>query len=188
MEGGLVVAVMMMGVLLGGLILFSRFFRKVSQGQALVRNGIGGTRVSFNGMMVIPVAHHFEYVDISVKRIEIERMAAEALMCRDGVRADMKVAFLVHVNKRPEDVVLAAQSIGRDHPSTLDAIRVLFEATFAEALVTAAKRFDFAQVNDDRDAFKSEVMKSIGTYLHGFVIDDFVIAFLEKTPVRNLDT
>ena len=60
LEGSLVVAAIIIGVFLGVLILFSRFFRKVTQGQAIVRNGLGGTRVSFNGMVVIPVAHQAE--------------------------------------------------------------------------------------------------------------------------------
>ena len=112
MEGGLAVVAIIVGIFLGVLILFSRFFRKVTQGQAIVRNGIGGTKVSFNGMIVIPVAHQAEYMDISVKRIEIERKATEGLICQDNLRADIKVAFFVRVNKTPEDVLRVAQCVG----------------------------------------------------------------------------
>jgi flotillin len=102
LEGSILVGAIIVGIFIGILILFSRFFRKVTQGQAIVRNGIGGTKVSFNGMIVIPVAHQAEYMDISVKRIEIERKANEGLICKDNLRADIKVAFFVRVNKTPE--------------------------------------------------------------------------------------
>ena len=38
-------------------------------------------------------------MDISVKRIEIYRHGTEGLICKDNIRADIKVAFFVRVNK-----------------------------------------------------------------------------------------
>lgn len=187
MQGGLAVVAIIVGIFLGVLILFSRFFRKVTQGQAIVRNGIGGTKVSFNGMIVIPVAHQAEYMDISVKRIEIERKATEGLICQDNLRADIKVAFFVRVNKTPEDVLRVAQSIGCARASAVDTMRVLFDAKFSEALKTVGKRFDFVQLYNERDTFKSEILKVIGTDLNGFTLDDCAIDFLEQTQLGNLD-
>ncbi|MDI1314270.1 hypothetical protein, partial [Prosthecobacter sp.] len=187
LEGSLLVGVIILGIFLGILILFSRFFRKVQQGQAIVRNGIGGTKVTFNGMIVIPVAHQSEYMDISVKRIEIERKAQEGLICKDNLRADIKVAFFVRVNKTPEDVLRVAQSIGCTRASTVDTIRVLFDAKFSEALKTVGKRFEFVQLYNERDHFKSEILKVIGTDLNGFTLDDCAIDFLEQTRLENLD-
>lgn len=187
LEGSLLVGIIIIGIFLGILILFSRFFRKVQQGQAIVRNGIGGTKVTFNGMIVIPVAHQSEHMDISVKRIEIERKAQEGLICKDNLRADIKVAFFVRVNKTPEDVLRVAQSIGCARASTVDTIRVLFDAKFSEALKTVGKRFEFVQLYNERDHFKSEILKVIGTDLNGFTLDDCAIDFLEQTRLENLD-
>ena len=187
LEGSLLIGVIIIGIFLGILILFSRFFRKVQQGQAIVRNGIGGTKVTFNGMIVIPVAHQSEHMDISVKRIEIERKAQEGLICKDNLRADIKVAFFVRVNKTPEDVLRVAQSIGCARASTVDTIRVLFDAKFSEALKTVGKRFEFVQLYNERDHFKSEILKVIGTDLNGFTLDDCAIDFLEQTRLENLD-
>jgi len=187
LEGSLLVGAIIIGIFLGVLILFSRFFRKVTQGQAVVRNGIGGTKVSFNGMIVIPVAHQAEYMDISVKRIEIERKANEGLICKDNLRADIKVAFFVRVNKTPDDVLRVAQSIGCVRASAVETIRTLFDAKFSEALKTVGKRFDFVQLYNERDTFKSEILKVIGTDLNGFTLDDCAIDFLEQTQLENLD-
>lgn len=169
------------------LVMFSRFYRKVQQGQAIVRNGVGDTQVSFNGMWVIPVAHQIEYMDISVKRIEIERKATEGLICKDNIRADIKVAFFVRINKIDEDVKRVAQSIGCARASSIDTLRTLFDAKFSEALKTVGKRFDFVQLYNERDHFKSEILEVIGTDLNGFSLDDCAIDFLEQTQLENLD-
>jgi uncharacterized membrane protein YqiK len=166
---------------------FARFFRKVQQGQAIVRNGVGGTRVTFNGMMVLPIIHQAEYMDISLKRVEIERQGAEGLICQDNIRADIKVAFFVRVNKTEEDVLRVAQSVGCQRASSVETMRTLFDAKFSEALKTVGKKFDFVQLYNERDHFKNEILKVIGTDLNGFTLDDCAIDFLEQTAVNQLD-
>jgi len=186
-ETVLVGAAVVIAIVFGIVIMFSRFYRKVQQGQAIVRNGVGGTKVSFNGMVVVPVVHQIEHMDISVKRIEIERQGAEGLICKDNIRADIKVAFFVRVNKTDPDVLRVAQSIGCQRASSVDMIRVLFDAKFSEALKTVGKRFDFVQLYNERDHFKDEILKVIGTDLNGFALDDCAIDFLEQTALENLD-
>ncbi len=174
-------------IVVGIIFIFSRFFRKVHQGQAVVRNGVGGTRVSFNGMIVMPVLHQAELMDISVKRVEIERQSSEGLICKDNIRADIKVAFFVRVNKTEDDVLRVAQSIGCERASSVDMMRTLFDAKFSEALKTVGKRFDFVQLYNERDTFKDEILKVIGTDLNGFALDDCAIDFLEQTSLEHLD-
>jgi uncharacterized membrane protein YqiK len=53
-----------------------------------------------------------EVMDISVKTIEIDRRGKEGLICRDNIRADIKVTFFVRVNKTKNDVLKVAQAIG----------------------------------------------------------------------------
>jgi flotillin len=174
-------------VFFGIIMMISRFIRKVHQGQAIVLNGVGGTKVSFNWAIVMPVIHQVEYMDISVKRIEIARQGKEGLICKDNIRADIKVAFFVRVNKSDQDVLRVAQSIGCERASSTDMIRVLFDAKFSEALKTVGKRFDFVQLYNERDTFKDEILKVIGTDLNGFALDDCAIDFLEQTQLENLD-
>lgn len=174
-------------VVFGIFIMFSRFYRKVQQGQAIVRNGLGGTRVSFNGIIALPVVHQVEYMDISVKRVEIERQGSEGLICKDNIRADIKVAFFVRVNKTDQDVLRVAQSIGCQRASSVETIRTLFDAKFSEALKTVGKRFDFVQLYNERDHFKDEILKVIGTDLNGFTLDDCAIDFLEQTAIEHMD-
>jgi len=58
------------------------FYKKIPQGQAIIRTGVGGTKVAYeNGITVIPVLHLMEKMDISVKTIEISRMKQDGLIC-----------------------------------------------------------------------------------------------------------
>ena len=154
---------------------YLRFYRKVSQGTALVRNGMGGTLVNFSGEMVIPIMHKAELMDISVKRIEIDRSGEDGLICKDNMRADIKVCFFVRVNKTKEDVERVAQFLGCERASDENALRQLFEPKFSEALKTVGKQFDFVELYNSREKFREQILRIIGTDLNGYVLDDAAI-------------
>ena len=174
---GLGTVLVVIGIIfvLGVGILVIRCWRKVTQGTAIVRNGVGGTKVSFTGMFVIPVLHKAELMDISVKRIEIDRAGEDGLICCDNLRADIKVAFFVRVNKEAKDVVSVAQFLGCDRASDHEALNQLFEPKFSEALKTVGKQFDFVDLYTERDRFREEILKTIGRDLNGYVLDDAAI-------------
>lgn len=166
---------------------YATLYRKVKKGTALIRTGIGGTRIEFNGILAFPVFHRVEIMDISLKRVEIARTGNNGLICQDNMRADIKVAFFIRVNNAAGDVLRVAQSVGCERASSEDEIRILFDAKLSEALKTVGKRFDFIQLYEDRDKFRDEILKVIGTDLNGFVLDDAAIDYLEQTPLDSLD-
>ena len=167
--------------------IFVSFFKKVPQGMAMVRTGKGGTAVEYDkGMWVVPVLHMMELMDLSIKTVEISRMKEEGLICKDNIRADIKVVFFVRVSKSAEDIRKVAQSIGTKRASDPKTLRELFEAKFSEALKTVGKRFDFVDLYDNRDDFKREIISTIGADLNGYALDDCAIDFLEQTPIEYL--
>jgi len=176
-------------ILVGIFFLFASCYKKVEQGTAIIRNGVGGTKVSFVGMLVLPVLHRKELMDISVKRVEIDRTgtAGEGLICRDNLRADVKVAFFVRVNKTPQDVLKVAQSLGCKRGSDPQGLIEFFDAKFSEGLKTVGKQFDFVDLYTNRELFKEEILKVIGTDLNGYILDDAAIDYLEQTSLDALD-
>ncbi|MDM8516721.1 SPFH domain-containing protein [Desulfobacterales bacterium HSG16] len=175
---------LIVGIGCGLLIMLIKCYRKVEQGQALIRNGMGGTKVTFSGMVVIPILHRSEMIEISLKRVIIDRHGSEGLICQDNMRADIKVVFFVRVNKTEPDVLKVAQTVGCDRASHQKTIQELFDAKFSEALKTVGKQFDFVDLYNSREKFKDEILNIIGTDLNGFVLDDAAIDYLEQT---NLD-
>ncbi len=188
-EAGIAIAVsLILGTLLLGVLVFAiRCYRKVPQGTAIVRNGLGGTKVDFSGMLVLPILHKPEFMDISVKRIEIDRTGEDGLICQDNLRADIKVAFFVRVNKQKEAVGKVAGFLGCDRASDQAALNALFEPKFSEALKTVGKQFDFVDLYTERDRFREEILNTIGKDLNGYVLDDAAIDYLEQTPLEQLN-
>ncbi|MCY0933149.1 flotillin family protein [Streptomyces sp. H34-S4] len=183
--GVLIAVVLLVAVTL--LLVVSRLFRKVEQGKALIVSKMRKVDVTFTGQVVLPVLHKAEYMDISVKTIEIRRTGREGLICQDNIRADIHISFFVRVNKTVEDVIKVAQAIGTVRASDKVAIQDFFAAKFSEALKTVGKQLDFVDLYTKREEFRDRIISVIGTDLNGYHLDDAAIDFLEQTPMTQLD-
>lgn len=174
-------------VALGLVLMVTRLFRKVDQGRALIVSKLRKVDVTFTGAIVLPVLHKAELMDISVKTIEIERTGRDGLICKDNIRADIRITFFVRVNKTVEDVVKVAQAIGTERASSRETLQELFAAKFSEALKTVGKHLDFADLYTRRDEFRDHIIRVIGTDLNGYSLEDAAIDHLEQTPLLSLD-
>ena len=168
-------------------LIVRKCYRVVGPDRAIVRTGWGNMEVvTAGGMLVYPVVHQLEFMDLTLKSFEISRQGSEGLICKDNIRADIKVAFFIRVDKSDEQMKEVAQSIGAKRCSQLETLRELFDAKFSEALKTVGKQFDFVELYDQRDKFKDEILKVIGTDLNGYCLDDAAIDYLEQTPLEML--
>ena len=185
------VAVVIGAIIFGGFAiagLMSRFYRKVGPEVAIVRSGFRGLKAATGeGIFVIPVFHIAEQMDLSVKRIEIKRKGEQGLICKDNMRADIEVAFFVRVNNTRDSILQVAQALGCKRASEQHALIELFDAKFSEALKTVGKHFDFVELYLERDKFKEEILKVIGTDLNGYILDDCAIDYLEQTPLEVMN-
>lgn len=183
-----VIVVVAVLIVLGTTVLFARFYRKVEQGKALIVNKMRAEpEVTFTGMVVLPIFHKAEIMDISVKTLEIDRRGKEGLICQDNIRADIKVMFFVRVNKTQDDVIKVAQAIGCVRASDPHTLEELFNAKFSEALKTVGKQLDFVDLYTKRNQFRDSIIEVIGRDLNGYVLEDAAIDFLEQTPLAALD-
>ena len=175
--------------IMGIVIMITRFYRKVDQGTALIINKTReDPEVTFSGGVVWPVFHRAEIMDISVKVIEIHRAGSEGLICRDNIRADIKVMFFLRVAKTHDDVLRVAQAIGCQRASDQHTLEMLFSAKFSEALKTVGKKLDFEMLYEERDHFKDQIIDCIGKDLNGYVLDDAAIDYLEQTDLAQMDS
>jgi len=183
-------------VVIGGIALFIgalaaivvSFYVKVDQGQALIINGMGKrAKVSFSGGVVYPIVNRKEFMNIRVKRLTISRSGSDGLICMDNIRANCRVDFFVRVNETEDDVLRVAKSLGCELASNQEAVEELFSSKFSEALKTVGKQFDFVSLYQERESFRENIKKVIGTDLNGYVLEDVAIDYLEQTPVEELD-
>ncbi|MET8561610.1 SPFH domain-containing protein [Streptomyces flaveolus] len=169
------------------LLIVSRLFRKVEQGKALIVSKMRKVDVTFTGQVVLPVLHKAEVMDISVKAIEITRAGKEGLICRDNIRADIRISFFVKVNKTVEDVIKVAQAVGTQRASDQRTLQELFHAKFSEALKTVGKQMDFTDLYTQREELRYKIIELIGVDLNGYHLEDAAIDYLEQTPLTQLD-
>ncbi|WP_211361213.1 flotillin family protein [Colwellia hornerae] len=170
------------------LIMMAKFYHKVEQGQALIINKLGAEpEISTNGGMVIPVIHKKEIMDISTKRMMLERKGRSGLICQDNIRADITITFYIRVNETKEDILRVAKQVGCERSSFPETLQELFEAKFSEALKTVGKQLNFTDLFTQRDIFRDKIKAVIGQDLSGYVLEDVAIDFLEQTSINDLD-
>ncbi len=190
-SGFIVIVIVTILIIIGMLILFTRFLRKIEPGKALIVMGPGtgkeGMKIIFTWGLVIPIIHKTEEMDISTKKMMVERRGKEGLICKDNIRADISVNFYVRVNNTSEDVIQVAQAIGAERASARETLDELFQAKFAEALKTVGKQMDFEDLFQERSRFKEDIIETIGENLNGYSLEDTAIDFLEQTPLESLD-
>lgn len=168
---------------------------KVEQGNAIVRSravsipvlGPKGVDVFFNGVYVVEAFDVWEFMDISVKTIDIDRRGKDGLICQDNIRADISVSFYVRVLPSVDSVKQVAGTVGCERASDIQTLNKLFNAKFSEALKTAGKKLDFEQLYTKRDDFRDEIITVIGKDLNGYHLEDAAIDYLEQTPLESLD-
>ncbi|GAB2191980.1 hypothetical protein [Sessilibacter sp. MAH2] len=169
-------------------IFFKSFYYKVEQGTALIVNDMSQhPKVHFTGAFVFPIIYKKELMRISLITLEVDRRGKDGLICADNMRADITVAFYLRVNETTEDVLKVAKSIGANRASDKDAVNLLFNAKFSEALKTVGKQIDFVKLFENRQGFREKIIEVIGNDLNGYVLEDVAIDYLEQTSKSSLD-
>ncbi len=171
----LVIGIMLSIMVLGAFILLKLFYRKVSQGQALIRTGKGTSKVSFSGMYILPVIHQAEVMDTTIKTIILDQAYKDALICKDGTRVDIKAVFYVRVNSNMADVMRVAQTVGPANTFSSEFVNQLFKPKFLEGLKIVAKHFTAKEIYDAPIEFKHQLFSIIGKELNGYFLDDIAI-------------
>ncbi len=175
--------------------LTSRYRKIRHEGEALIINQVSSTKASLTGAFVWPVIHRFEYMDITRKKISVVRSGRkdaigdeyEGLHCMDDIRADLKVDFYIGVNHEQEDIVRVAKLFTTAGASDPEKLKEHFQPKFSEALKTAVKQFEFAELLTNRRKFRDAVVDVIGSEMDGFKIYDVVIDTVEQTAFEAHD-
>ena len=175
-------------ILMGLAALFKSFYIKVDQGTALIVNDMSATpKVHFTGALVYPIIYKKELMKISLITLEVDRRGKDGLICADNMRADITVAFYLRVNETAQDVLKVAKSIGADRASDREAVNLLFNAKFSEALKTVGKQIEFVNLFENRQQFREKIIQVIGDDLNGYILEDVAIDYIEQTPKSSLD-
>lgn len=163
-------------------------YRRVGSGEALViERGRRPTRVSFGNALVWPLLQRAEVLDLSVRKVVVERRGRQGLSCMDGIRVDLRATFLVKVGRREEDVLRVAREVGCARANRPEELQALLEERFACALAHAVSTFNFDELVADRSLFIDHVAMEVGGDLLGLQLERMSLGRLEQTPLDQLD-
>ncbi|WNG41219.1 hypothetical protein F0U61_51660 [Archangium violaceum] len=163
-------------------------YRRVGPGAALViARGGGRARVRFGSAVVLPVVERAEELDLSVRKVVVERRGRQGLSCQDGIRVDVRATLLVKVEREEEGVLRVAREVGCARANKPEAVQALLEERLASALADSASTFNFDELLADRSLFIDHVMMELGSELLGFKLERLSLGRLEQTPLDQLD-
>ncbi len=181
--GGLVLT-----LLSGIALIFTRLYRKTKASEAFVRTGSGGVRVIRDGgAIVIPVLHELVAVSLKTLKLEVSREQEDALITQDKLRADIRAEFFVRVQPDQESILQASRSLGEKMCDPME-VKALVEDKLVSALRTAAAGKTLEQLNSERDEFLAEVTKLVGEDLrsNGLILETATISRLDQTDEQYL--
>ncbi|WP_299312377.1 SPFH domain-containing protein [uncultured Aquimarina sp.] len=169
-------------------IIFLKSYKKPKQGQAIVRSGLKGVQIGIHkGIFVIPVFHTLEYVDLTIKKINIEHKENEGIICKDFLRADINMNFYLKIQNTSDSILQVSTMIGCERTFDENQLKDIFQTKFSEAIKTIAFKFEYEELHHKQMEFRDEILLLIGTDLNGYVIDDFVIEYIKQTPIAFLN-
>jgi len=139
-----IVLVFVLFLVIFSLICLKMVYKKVPQGQAIVRTGAGDTLVSFYSLVSLPILHQTERIDMSTKKMDVSFSGEKGLLFKEGVLADMDATFFLRINPDKESILAVAQSVGAQNTFDKKNIYNLFESKFKQTVRIVADDFNIS--------------------------------------------
>ena len=179
----LLVAVVVLGALLGLGLVLARLYHRSSKEIAFVRTGLGGEKVVRDGgALVLPVLHETIRVNMNTLKLEVQRAREAALITRDRMRVDVMAEFYVRVKPDASAISTAAQTLGR---RTMEpaALKELVEGKFVDALRAVAAGMSMEELHENRVEFAQKVQIAVSEDLHknGLELESVSLTGLDQT-------
>ena len=141
---------------------------------------MGGTQVSFDRAVVIPNMHDFEMVNITAQKLTYKRAGDWALKFKCGTRAELEADLIVRVNKHAEDVKRAMDFLGGEKLNSAELLTAHFRSIFNDSLESVAGKYAFNHFSANKDEFREELLRHIGSDLQGMVVEDICLHHLRE--------
>lgn len=183
-NASVIIAVLLVCLILMGVaaVAYMRFYKRSSNGMALVRVGYGGRRIVMNGegALCIPILQEVLYVNMNVFSLSYDCTGGQALATRDNSLLDAMIEFSARVTPTTQGVLDAAQSLGSFmfHPEKL---KELLEDKCVGILRSAAAEFDGAEAVGNKGLFIQKVRQTAAAILsqNGLELEAVSLARLE---------
>ncbi len=179
----IVVAIVIIAV---GIWFIRSFYRRSSKEIAFVRTGLGGQKVVIDGAaFVFPIFHDVTDVHLSTLRLSVISDKEKALISKDRMRVDVAVDFYIRVRKDPDNVTIAAQTLGRKTGKP-EELREMMQGKFFDALRATAAGMTLEMLHEQRSQFVQSVGNAVAESLekNGFELESASLIDLDQTNME----
>lgn len=163
-------------------------YRKTSADQALVRTGMGGSRVVMDaGAIVLPVVHRVLDVNLQTMKLGVNPRGRNALITKDNLRADVLAQFYIKVQPDEDHILTAARSLGENSVNA-ETVEALVSEKLVSALRAIASQMDLFEIHTRRDEFAEKVKEHVRADLeeNGLLLESVTISELDQTDPAEL--
>lgn len=175
-------------IMIGMIAAIASFYKKPKMGEAIIRTGIGGAQVAFEkGILVVPVAHNMEIINLTTTTIRVDLSNENALISKDHKKVDVKLNFMLRINLEASSILTVANAVGCERSFDQKALNEMFGGKFAEAVKTTSKNLTFEEMQD-HDNFKWQMLQNMDTDLNGYILDDCIINHLKENKPQNTNS
>ena len=150
-------------------------YKKAKPGIALIRYGVGGTKVSFNGMMRFPILHKLYEVDTSMKPIKIVLDKQFPVYTKDNKALEGEAVFWVKINSIEDDVCRVCHTFSVDQTFDKKFLDQFFAPFFKSALQEVIVQVDHYTIMTHMEECRMKIIQYVGTELNGYVLDELTI-------------
>lgn len=159
------------------------FYIKVPRDTALIVTGPGTkTRVHFDGATVWPLLNKKTFVPMPYLPVKMLFLSRDALVCRNGVRAEVRVVFYLKLKAKSDDVLQALETMELFGIADVNAVSNRYKARFTQTLRDAVRELDFQQIMDDRAAFCRQLTQTANYNLNGYKIEEVCLEYFKQIP------
>lgn len=184
----IIAGIVLLSLIVIGLIL-TRLYRRSTKDVALIRTGFGGEKVVLNGgVLAFPVLHELMQVRLTTVKLEVSRLAKDALITLDKLRVDVVGLFHIKVKPDSQSIAAAAQTLG-DSVNNPEAVMALLDGKLVSALRSVAATMTMEHLHANRADFIQKVQEALMTDLdmNGFQLESVSITHFDQTAFEHFN-
>lgn len=171
-----------------GWLIWTNAYYPVEDGYAMIRSGLGGSKVYFKGgFWAYPLVHQVEKLKIREQRILLNQTGLSIVRTKDNIRVDIQLTFFVQVKHVSWAVLSVAQTIGCQSANQKIILNQYFQPKFSALIESVVKTFDYQTLFTKRGQFKKALLLGLDENLGGYQLNRINIAVLKYTPLDEYD-
>ena len=170
-----ILASAIIGIILILYIFLMLFYKTAKTGTALIRHGIGGPKVSFNGIIALPFIHRVEEINTTHTEIHIDYDENHPLLTKDKQQLNATFRFSINVYYSEDGVKRVAFQFGAKRTFDENYLTEKFAPLFASSISEVICQIELEDVRTHQEEIRYKILDHIGKELNGYIIDDIVL-------------